>query len=863
VSIVSDGANWNIIQKATAIGATGATGSNGSTGVTGATGSNGSTGATGATGSSGSTGVTGVTGATGATGTGLAGSTGATGITGSTGVTGATGIAGSTGVTGLIGVTGSTGSTGITGATGSSIFSLNGTNAYYTAGNVGIGTTSPASNLQIGNTTQISTATPVVLSLGGTYSSTAGSNLKLKLFDSGFAPSAYGFGVSAASLDYYAPSTAGHNFYVNGNSSASVTINSSGSVGIGTTAPWDLLTIDQSDGSAGLSISNDSSTAARFPEINILNFNGGFAGSSGVNLVASRGSSASRAAVQSGDALGNLSGRGQYDTTAGHTGQGAQINFLATGTYSATSFPTDITFGTVASGSTTMSERMRINAVGNVGIGSSSPNSTLQVAGSFATNLAAQTANYTLTATDSIITASASSGAATMTLPTAVGTAGREYTIKKTDSSTNAVTVATTSSQTIDGASTYSLSTQYQSVSIVSDGANWNIIQKATAIGATGVTGATGSNGSTGATGATGSSGSTGVTGVTGATGATGTGLTGSTGATGITGSTGVTGLAGVTGSTGSTGITGATGSTIFSLSGTNAYYNGGNVGIGTTSPGVPLDVVGGLRNSALAQLSIGAYGSTNGVLIGDSNYRIYANSNYVNINGTTGTILQPTSGNVGVGTTSPGGLLDVEGSGGVILNAGNVGIGTTSPQQRLDVNGNIRAGDTWFNANNSSYISMSGRAPGFGGDIQLGPAGTERLTVTQSGNVGIGTTNPNSLMDVHGGAIVSDTQSNASSVTNIVFSTGNVQSSTNSTNNAAFNICGIQDGGAYTLVLMAQPNSSVPTFTPYSDAACTVAITNFDAGGAGLTVTSPTVIYTFIRVGVTVYATISAGFTH
>jgi hypothetical protein len=83
--------------------------------------------------------------------------------------------------------------------------------------------------------------------------------------------------------------------------------------------------------------------------------------------------------------------------------------------------------------------------------------------------------DYTLLPTDyGGILADATSGNRTMTLPTAVG-AWQEFTIKKKDSSANTVTVATTSSQTIDGASTYVISTQYESVTVVSDSANWFI----------------------------------------------------------------------------------------------------------------------------------------------------------------------------------------------------------------------------------------------------------------------------------------------------------------------------------------------------------------------------------------------------
>ena len=65
------------------------------------------------------------------------------------------------------------------------------------------------------------------------------------------------------------------------------------------------------------------------------------------------------------------------------------------------------------------------------------------------------------------------SGANTITLPTAVGLTGYFFVIKQTANAT--LTIATTSAQTIDGSSTKTL-TQYQSLTVVSDGANWIII---------------------------------------------------------------------------------------------------------------------------------------------------------------------------------------------------------------------------------------------------------------------------------------------------------------------------------------------------------------------------------------------------
>lgn len=64
------------------------------------------------------------------------------------------------------------------------------------------------------------------------------------------------------------------------------------------------------------------------------------------------------------------------------------------------------------------------------------------------------------------------SGTTTVTLPTAVGN-GNEYVIKNVGSGT--VTIATTSSQTIDGSSTVTLSVKNTSLTLISDGTNWGV----------------------------------------------------------------------------------------------------------------------------------------------------------------------------------------------------------------------------------------------------------------------------------------------------------------------------------------------------------------------------------------------------
>lgn len=90
-------------------------------------------------------------------------------------------------------------------------------------------------------------------------------------------------------------------------------------------------------------------------------------------------------------------------------------------------------------------------------------------------SIVSKSANYTATTSDEIILVSASGGGVTITLPTAVGNTN-QYTVKKTDSSGNTVTLATTSSQTIDGGTTAVLRVQYASISVVSDNSNWYII---------------------------------------------------------------------------------------------------------------------------------------------------------------------------------------------------------------------------------------------------------------------------------------------------------------------------------------------------------------------------------------------------
>lgn len=88
--------------------------------------------------------------------------------------------------------------------------------------------------------------------------------------------------------------------------------------------------------------------------------------------------------------------------------------------------------------------------------------------------------NYTITGLDRIVAYTSLTSARTVTLPTAVApNANMIVTIKDESgscSSTNTLTINTTSAQTIDGASSYVLSRANDQVTFVSNGTNWDVL---------------------------------------------------------------------------------------------------------------------------------------------------------------------------------------------------------------------------------------------------------------------------------------------------------------------------------------------------------------------------------------------------
>jgi hypothetical protein len=92
----------------------------------------------------------------------------------------------------------------------------------------------------------------------------------------------------------------------------------------------------------------------------------------------------------------------------------------------------------------------------------------------FVWNFITKTANYSAIPQD-FVSADTSAGGFTVTLPPANQNINRVIGVKKISSDANAVTISPTGADTIDGAASQSITIQWNSISLLSNGTGWYI----------------------------------------------------------------------------------------------------------------------------------------------------------------------------------------------------------------------------------------------------------------------------------------------------------------------------------------------------------------------------------------------------
>ena len=251
----------------------------------------------------------------------------------------------------------------------------------------------------------------------------------------------------------------------------------------------------------------------------------------------------------------------------------------------------------------------------------------------------------------------------------------------------------------------------------------------------------------------------------------------------------------------------------------------------------------GGVKWDNIAQFNLGTYSNTVGSPI-DAKSRLDLTLTNGGDNTTLSNVMTwQGNGNVGIGTTAPTSKLVVSG-----LNNPVSALGTAQTNAIFRVEGESNHSldmGTLTASPFGSYVQSHNKGGATSLPLLLNPVG---------GNVGIGTSNPISKLEVNGAA-TNTTAYNAGLATAILFSNSNLAYT--SASPTSFSLQGMKDGGTYTLAVQGT-TSGTSSFIGKNPSLVDFV---FKSVNNGSTIAGKQTLYTFIVMGTTVYVYMAAGF--